>query len=204
MDNSQIGKLIKSLRVEREMTQLQLADRLGVSDKTVSKWERGAGLPDISLLPQLAEVFEVDAENILAGELMKNTDDGGNMKRVKFYVCPDCGDILTSTGKADISCCGRKLTALEAKPIDDRHRLHLDCSGHDCYVTFNHEMSKSSFVSFIACVDYDTVLIKRLYPEQLPETHIPILPWATLYCYCAEHGFMKNDQSMKPGTANRA
>ena len=51
MDHTKIGGLIRRLRQERGLTQRQLAERMGISDKTVSKWERGMGCPDLSLLP---------------------------------------------------------------------------------------------------------------------------------------------------------
>ena len=60
MDNVKIGNLINKLRKEKGMTQLQLAEKLHISDKTVSKWERGLGCPDVSLLTDLSGVFGVD------------------------------------------------------------------------------------------------------------------------------------------------
>ena len=57
MDHIKIGKLICALRKEQGMTQLQLAQCLHISDKTVSKWERGLGCPDVSLLSQLSNIF---------------------------------------------------------------------------------------------------------------------------------------------------
>ena len=68
-----------------------MADALGISDKTISKWERGLGYPDVSLLGELSTFLEVDIEKILVGDLEPNDRDGGNMKRIKFYVCPTCG-----------------------------------------------------------------------------------------------------------------
>ena len=68
MDNGKIGELIHRLRRERGLTQLQLAERLGVSDKAVSKWERGLGCPDVSLLPALSEAFGVDVGDRLKFE----------------------------------------------------------------------------------------------------------------------------------------
>ena len=58
MDYEKIGGLIRSLRTQQALTQLQLAGRIGVSDKAVSKWERGQGCPDVSLLPRLAQILE--------------------------------------------------------------------------------------------------------------------------------------------------
>lgn len=74
MDQIKTGKFIASLRKEQELTQMMLADRLGISDKTVSKWERGAGLPDVSLMLPLCEVLGISVNELLAGERMTDAD----------------------------------------------------------------------------------------------------------------------------------
>ena len=116
MNNIKIGNLIYTLRKEKQLTQLQLAERMNISDKTVSKWERGLGCPDISLLPDLSKILEVNLEELLSGKLDINSITGGNMKKTKFYICPQCGNIITSSEDAAISCCGKKLSLL---PKDD-------------------------------------------------------------------------------------
>ena len=68
MDHTKIGGLIRRLRQERGLTQRQLAERMGISDKTVSKWERGMGCPDLSLLPELSDIFRVDLDQLLTPE----------------------------------------------------------------------------------------------------------------------------------------
>lgn len=60
MDQAKTGNLIRSLRQKQHMTQLELAEKINVSDKAVSKWERGCGAPDISLLPALAAALGVE------------------------------------------------------------------------------------------------------------------------------------------------
>ena len=62
MDTFSIGRTIANLRKKNKMTQLALAEQLGVSDKAVSKWERGAGYPEITQLPVLSEIFGVSAD----------------------------------------------------------------------------------------------------------------------------------------------
>lgn len=86
MNNIKIGNLIYTLRKEKQLTQLQLAERMNISDKTVSKWERGLGCPDISLLPDLSKILEVNLEELLSGKLDINSITGGNMKKTKFYI----------------------------------------------------------------------------------------------------------------------
>ena len=71
MDAGKTGAYLAALRKARGMTQQEAADQLGVSNKTVSKWENGAGLPDITVLPALAELYGVTADDILAGETLR-------------------------------------------------------------------------------------------------------------------------------------
>jgi len=67
MDNQQVGKFISQLRKSKSMTQKELAEKLDVTDKAVSKWKRGLGYPDISILPLLAGVLGVTVEELLSG-----------------------------------------------------------------------------------------------------------------------------------------
>ena len=69
MDNIQTGRLIAELRKKQGLTQQQLADKLNLSNKTISKWESGSGSPDISNLPVLAEALEISVDELLNGEL---------------------------------------------------------------------------------------------------------------------------------------
>ena len=86
MNQKKTGELIRSLRKERGLTQQQLACRMSISDKTVSKWERGAGSPDLSMFPLLSELFGVEIDVLLSGELNSNDQTGGNMKRLLTLV----------------------------------------------------------------------------------------------------------------------
>jgi len=188
MDCRKVGSLIRLLRTEKEITQLELAQQLDVSDRAVSKWERGEGCPDITLVTRLAAVLGVSTESILDGSLNENSADGGNMKRIKFYVCPECGNIVTATGSADITCCGRKLEALPAKPADDVHRLTVAEADDEYYVTFSHEMTKSHYLGFIAYVACDRVCLVRLYPEQGGELHFPKMRGGRFFTCCIRDG----------------
>ena len=67
MDEKSVGARIAELRNEKKLTQVQLAEMLLISDKTVSKWEVGGGYPDISLLPALADIFECTIDYLLLG-----------------------------------------------------------------------------------------------------------------------------------------
>ena len=71
MDTMKTGSYLAALRKDAGMTQQEVADRLGVSNKTISKWESGGGFPDIAILPALAELYGVTADDILAGEAVR-------------------------------------------------------------------------------------------------------------------------------------
>ena len=74
MDNEKFGKFISELRKEHRLTQKELADQLFVSDKTVSKWERGASIPNVVLLIPIAECLGVSVTELLMGEHLKSND----------------------------------------------------------------------------------------------------------------------------------
>lgn len=192
MDTKRTGALIRSLREERGLTQLQLAARVGVGDKAVSKWERGGGCPDVSLLPALADELGTTVETLLAGALAPDERQGGTMKRTAFRVCPACGNVITTTGDAEVSCCGRKLDPLEARPADEAHALRVESVEGDWYVTFDHPMEKGHHLGFVAVVGYDRLAVEKLYPEQGGEARLPRLAGGVLYAYCTEHGLMKH------------
>jgi transcriptional regulator with XRE-family HTH domain len=144
------GTLIKRLREGRNMTQSQLAERLNVSDKAISKWETGRGYPDISLIEPLAEALRVSVIELFSGEDVVNTNRSFNMLRMKLHVCPICGNIIQSTGDAIVSCCGLVLPALEAEQEDESHHFQAERVEDEYYVTISHEMSKTHFISFIS------------------------------------------------------
>ena len=192
MDLSKVGKLISTLRKEKDMTQKQVADLMNISDKAISKWERGLGCPDVSLLPELSQILGVNIEGILLGTMQTNETVGGNMKKVKFYVCQECGNVITATGGGEISCCGRKLAALTAKPADESHRLNVQEIENDYYITFSHDMSKDYHVGFVAYVTWDRVLLINLYPEQNPEVRFPRMQKGKIYFYCSNDGLWVN------------
>ncbi len=188
MDCKKFGTLIAALRREKGMTQKQLADAMHLSDRTISKWERGAGFPDITLLQALSAQLNVNLEKMLTGDLNANETDGGNMKRIKFYVCPNCGNVLTSSTEAEIFCCGRKLLPLVPKPADEAHQLTTQIVEDDFYITFPHEMTKEHYLRFVAYVGYDRMLLVRLYPEQSGEVRFPQMHGGKLFCCCSRDG----------------
>ena len=188
MDNVKIGNLIYKLRKEKNLTQLQLAEMLHISDKTVSKWERGLGCPEISLLADLSRVFEVDLEKLLEGRLDANEERGGNMKKMKFYVCPECGNVITATTEAGISCCGKKLQPLEAVKAADEEKLSVENVENDYYISSDHPMLKEHYISFVALLTGDTLILKKQYPEWDLQVRVPGRTHGKLIWYCTKHG----------------
>lgn len=188
MDAVKTGALIRALRREIGLTQRELAARLHVSDKAVSKWERGCGCPDVSLLPALSGALAVDLDRLLAGDLGENDLVGGNMKKLKFYVCPQCGNILTAAAEAGVSCCGKKLAALAPRKADAAEKLDVEVIENDYFVTADHEMTKEHYISFVALLTGDTLVLRRQYPEWDLQARLPRLGHGMLVWYCNRHG----------------
>ena len=191
MDQVMVGALIRKLRLERQMTQRALADRLLVSDRAVSKWERGAGCPDVSLLKALGDVFDVRVEDLLNGRMDESDEVKGNMKKLGFYVCPQCGNVITATGEADIACCGRKLRQLEAKQADEMHKMNAELVEDEWYLSSMHEMTKEHALQFVALVQSDRVQLVKLYPEWNAEVRLAGRGHGILYTYCSRDGLFK-------------
>ena len=185
------GTIIKMFREARNMTQLQLAEQLKVSDKAVSKWETGRGYPDIVLLEPLAKTLGLSVTELLAGESVRNTNRAFNMKRLKFYVCPICGNVITSSGEAVISCCGITLPPLELENTDSAHDIYIEQVEDECYITLVHEMSKEHYISFIAAIKEDGCEMKKLYPEGPAEARFKRSGLRWLYYYCNQHGLFR-------------
>lgn len=180
--------MIKRLREEKNMTQLELAEKLFVSDKTVSKWETGKGYPDINLLEPLAGVLSVSVAELLSGNGITNSNRSFNMLRSKFYVCPVCGNIICSTGETAVSCHGITLPFLEAEEPDENHVVKAECVEDEYFVTIDHKMSKEHYVSFVAAVSDNGINIVKLYPEGSAEARFKINRVRMIYYYCNKDG----------------
>ena len=188
MKQQKIGELIRNKRTGKGLTQLQLAEMLSVSDKTVSKWECGGGSPDLSMFELLSEILEIDIKSLVNGECRENLSANGNLKKLNFFVCPNCQNITWQVGNASVSCCGHRLNPLEAVKADDRHRLKLEHTDNDFYITSEHEMTREHYISFLAFVTSDTVTVKKLYLEWNLEARIPFQSHGRLFSYCTKDG----------------
>ena len=191
MDSYITGQTIKRLREEKNLTQTQLAEKIGVSSKAVSKWETSKGLPDISLIEPLSQALGVSVMELMSGDTVINKNLSSNIMFSKFYVCPVCGNVIHSTGAAVISCCGISLPALEAEEIDDEHIVSIENVEDEKFITVHHEMTKTHFISFAAYVTCDRMQFVKFYPEGNAETRMQFRGRGFLYIYCNKHGLMK-------------
>ncbi len=188
MDLNKNGKLLRDLRKSKGMTQKELAEKLGIVPKTVSKWETGHGFPDISTLSVLADALGVSERMLLVGDFLQNRKEIGNMKRTKFYVCEQCGSFLQGTGEAQPICCGKPLAPLQPKKKDIQHEMKISEIDDEFYIEFSHAMTKEHYIVFVAYMNYDRVLTVRLYPEQDAAVHFPKMYGGKFYYYCHQHG----------------
>lgn len=185
------GAIIKQLREGKGMTQAQLAARLQVSDKAVSRWETAKGYPDITLIEPLAQALDISVMELLSGDWVTNANRAGNLLRSKWYVCPICGNIIHSTGAAVLSCCGLTLPPLEPEAPDEDHAITVEPVEDEYYVTVDHPMEKGHFLSFLAGVSDEGVQLVKLYPEGSGAARLKLRRMKWVYAYCNRHGLFR-------------
>ena len=185
------GSVIRRLRETKNLTQTQLAEKISVSSKAVSKWGTGKGLPDLSLIEPLSFALGVSVMELMSGDTVINKNISSNVLRSKFYVCPVCGNAIHTMGDAVISCCGIMLPPLEAEDIDEAHEITIEKVEDEHFITVNHDMTKSHFISFVAYLTSDKVQFVKFYPEGNAETRFQLRGRGYLYVYCNKHGLMK-------------
>lgn len=185
------GETIKRLREEKKLTQAALAEKLGVSDKAVSKWETGKSYPDITLIEPIAATLGVSVVELFSGGVVTNSNRSFNMKRAKFYVCPVCGNVIVSTGETVVCCCALTLPPLEAEDAECDHEINIETVEDEYYVTIDHPMSKEHNISFLAALTDCGMELVKLYPEQICEARFKIRRTHAVYAYCNRHGLFK-------------
>lgn len=193
MDQYVTGATIRALREQKGLTQAQLAEKLFVSDKTVSKWENGKGYPDISLLENVAEALGVSVAELLSGQVVRNGNVSANMLRSGFYVCPVCGNVIHSMGEAAIACHGVQLTRAEAEKSDENHMVFIEGVEDEYYVRIDHEMTKQHYISFIAALGPDRLQMVKLYPEGPAEVRFQVRAVRRIYFWCNRDGLYYTD-----------
>ncbi len=193
MDPIKTGALIREFRMRAGLTQKALAERLHISDKAVSKWECGNGSPDLALLPELAAVFGTDMQTLCSGSIEKNEKEKGNMKHMKFYVCAECGNIVTAASETAVNCCGRRLDALTPKKAAPEEKLRAEEIDGEWYITAAHPMTKAHHITFAAYIGDSTAMIFRQYPEWDFQVRMPLVRSGRLVWYCGQCGLLYQD-----------
>ncbi|MDE6707687.1 MAG: helix-turn-helix domain-containing protein [Oscillospiraceae bacterium] len=188
MNHYVTGALIKALREKKHFTQAELAEKICVSDKTISKWETGRGLPDITLLEPLAKALGISIIELLSGNSIINQNLASNMLRSKFYICPICGNVIHTTGEVITSCCGITLPVAEPEEPDKSHKIQIESVEDEYFITIPHEMTKQHYISFIAYVTTEKTEIIRLYPEGNAQARFSLRGTGRIYWYCNRHG----------------
>ena len=191
MNSYVTGSTVRRLREARGMTQADLAEQIGVSSKTVSKWETGKGLPDIMLLQPLAQALNVSVIELMNGEPVLNRNVSANLLRSKFYVCPICGNVIHGSGASVVSCCGVLLPALDAEDAEEPHRIRIEAVEDEHFLTVEHPMTKQHYISFLAFVTTDRIQLVKLYPEGNAQTRLQLRGRGVLYAYCNRHGLYR-------------
>ncbi|MBR5428983.1 MAG: helix-turn-helix domain-containing protein [Firmicutes bacterium] len=191
MDGYVTGALIRRLREQRGLTQNELAELLFVSDKAVSKWETGRGLPDVTLLEPLARALGVSGGELLSGAAVTNANRAGNMLRSLFYLCPICGNVIHSLGQAAVSCCGVQLPPLLPESPDAEHPLLVSEVEDELYVSLEHPMTKDHYISFLAAVSDSGCQLVKLYPEGEAACRFRPERVRQLYACCNRHGLYR-------------
>ena len=191
MNNYITASVIKRLREAKGITQTQLADQIGVSCKTISKWETAKGLPDISLIEPLSQALGVSVMELMSGDTVINKNISSNILFSKFYVCPVCGNVIHTTGEAVISCCGITLPPLDTEETDEAHKITVEPVEDEHFISVHHNMTKNHFISFVAFVTSDRIQFVKFYPEGNAETRFQLRGRGNLYIYCNKHGLMK-------------
>ena len=165
-----------------------LAEKLGVSDKTVSKWETAKGYPDITLLEPIAASFRISVAELLSGNTICNANVSANMLRSKFYVCPVCGNVMHSMGESVVHCHGILLSPLEPEPADEHHKVLIERVEDEYFVRVDHSMTKEHYISFLAAVSSDEIQMVKLYPEGNAESRFKIRGVRQILFYCNRDG----------------
>ena len=191
MDRYITGSVIRRIRETKKLTQEELAQKIHVSSKAVSKWETGQGFPDISLLEPLAKALDISVIELMSGEDVRNSNRCSNLLKGKFYVCPICGNVIGTVGEAVISCCGVTLPPVESEPADAEHTITVETVEDEYYVTVDHPMTREHHISFLAAVSDQTVQFVKLYPEGSAEARFKIDRVRKLYAYCNRHGLFQ-------------
>lgn len=133
MKKHTLGVMISSLRKEKGMTQLELAEKMGVTDKAVSKWERDLSSPDINSIPKLAEIFEISVDKLMQVQTNeKENKNKGKVNKIVDTVLKGIGvamgiavTVLSILGENEINAAivmlGIGLTSISISQLKDKY-----------------------------------------------------------------------------------
>lgn len=192
MDQYVTGTVIRQLRERNHLTQAELAEKLNISDKTVSKWETAKGYPDITLLEPLAKLFRVSIAELFSGNAVTNGNVSANMLRSQFYVCPVCGNCIHTMGEAVIHCHGILLTPCQPEEPDEAHPITVEQVEDEYFVQVRHDMSKGHHISFLAGLSSDRLQLVKLYPEGPAQARFKVNGLRELLFYCNRDGLFRH------------
>lgn len=188
MDNITTAETIRSLRMKAGFTQRELAEHIGVTDKAVSKWESGRGLPDVGLMQQVAHGLGISVAELVEGAAMENGNRSGDMRKAVFYRCGTCGNIVVAAGVLHVACCGETLRQLAPADPDDAHLFTIERDGAEVFVSCDHPMTKAHHIAALVYAADDGVAMRRLYPEQECEARFTYTSPGRIFALCSDHG----------------
>ena len=186
MNIEKIGAIMKTLRLEKNMTQKMVAEQLGITEQAVSKWERGLGLPDVASLPQLADVLGIHLEAMLSGDVAQQEGVKIQMKTIHYYICPLCGNVVASKAPATIYCCDRALDEMESKKATEK--LQVEVVEDEWFITTDHPMTKDDYIAFTAFATGERLDFVAHYPEWNLQRRIPKSQHGKLLWYSKKGG----------------
>ncbi|MGN1275369.1 MAG: helix-turn-helix domain-containing protein [Floccifex sp.] len=191
MNQNQIANLIRSNREKRKMTQMELAQQLYVSDKTISKWETCKSCPDLEMMEAISRVFQMSIYEFLSNQFIETSNKQGNCLKVHFYVCPICGNVLWSLSESVMHCHGISLSSLQVQETNEDHPVSIQKIENEYYVSISHEMTKQHYISFVAAFSGNRIQFVKLYPEQNAEAYFKMDGVKLIYFYCNQEGLFK-------------
>ena len=160
MDQKKIGSFLKNLRKEKELTQEQLAEHFNVSNRTISRWETGSNMPDLCLLIELADFYDVEIREIINGERKSekmNQEEKETMTLVADYAENERNNLLKKL--RNISSVG--LVAMIVLQVLNISNIHLPVVDYIRGVSFG-----LAFAALLVAIFYSTGVLANIKKDQ--------------------------------------
>ena len=177
MDNRKTGKLIKRLRIEKNMTQKDLAEMLHITDRAVSKWERGISAPDISLLEPLSKILDISIPELLSGQETNKSSQVIKLKIPSFNTCLKIGAILLFTWCVILN------DSISVRVPSENYVQYMETGNYKILRTiaqiihqfpifhikegYLYSLLVASLIITISCIFWTTILCCIIYPRGL-------------------------------------